>query len=191
MGARQPVHSARPRRVQSLSPRLFTELRCRAKQSITLEPTSPSCLTMPHQMLTSMHRWRSLGLAVALAAPLLWGPAVAAPGPLPCAVPADLSTLSGDWQAEAQAHVNGGVAPSFQRLQLQVGRDGRVRGQRDWAAVHTGLGAVQGHNRQGQPSLQAVEPLIGCIESRSCLVLLVETEDSGRVSGWLRHDARG
>jgi hypothetical protein len=106
-------------------------------------------------------------------------------------VPADLSTLSGDWQAEAQAHVNGGVAPSLQRLKLQVGRDGRVRGQRDWAAVHTGPGAVQGHNRQGQPSFQAVEPLIGWIESRRCRVLLVEIEDSGRVSGWLRRDASG
>ena len=147
---------------------------------------------MPYQRLTSLHLWRSLGLAVALAAPLSWSPAVAAPGPLPCTVPADLSTLSGDWQVEVQVHVNGGVASSLQRLQLQVGRDGRVRGRRDWSAVHnTGLGAVQGHNRQGQPSFQAVEPLIGWIESRSCRVLLVETENSGRVSGWLRFDASG
>lgn len=36
-----------------------------------------------------------------------------------------------------------------------------------------------------------MEPLIGWIESRSCPVLLVETEDSGRVSGWLRRDASG
>jgi hypothetical protein len=106
-------------------------------------------------------------------------------------VPADLSTLSGTWQAEALAHVSGGVAPSLQRLQLQVGRDGRVRGHRDWAAVHTGPGAVQGLNRQGRPSFRAVEPLIGWIESRSCRVLLVETEDSGRVSGWLRSDGSG
>lgn len=146
---------------------------------------------MPPQTLTPLHPWRSLGLAVALAAPLPWSPAVAAPGPLPCVAPADLSTLSGAWQAEAQTHVNGGVAPSLQRLQLQVGRDGRVRGQRDWRAVHTGPGAVQGNNRQGQPSFQGVEPLIGWIESRSCRVLLVETEDSGRVSGWLRRDASG
>jgi hypothetical protein len=76
-------------------------------------------------------------------------------------------------------------------LQLQVGRDGRVRGQRDWAAVHTGPGAVHGYNPQGQPSFQAVLPLIGWIESRSCRVLLVETEDTGRVSGWLRRDASG
>lgn len=146
---------------------------------------------MAHQTLTPLHSWRSLGLAVALAAPLPWSPAVAAPGPLPCVAPADLSALSGAWLAEAQTHVNGGVALSLQRLQLQVGRDGRVRGQRDWGAVHTGPGAVQGRNRQGQPAFQGVEPLIGWIESRSCRVLLVETEDSGRVSGWLRRDASG
>jgi hypothetical protein len=33
--------------------------------------------------------------------------------------------------------------------------------------------------------------MIGWIEPRSCRVLLVETEDSGRVSGWLRRDAGG
>jgi len=76
-------------------------------------------------------------------------------------------------------------------LQLQVGPDGRVRGQRDWAAVQTGPGSVQGRNRQGGPTFQAVEPLIGWIEPRSCRVLLVETEDSGRISGWLRRDASG
>lgn len=80
-----------------------------------------------------MQRCRSRLWAVAFAMLLPWSPAVADPGPLPCAVPADLSTLSGTWQAEALAHVSGGVAPSLQRLQLQVGRDGRVRGHRDWA----------------------------------------------------------
>jgi hypothetical protein len=131
------------------------------------------------------------GLATLLALPLPWSAAIAAPEAGQCAPPADLTRLSGAWQAEALAHVRGGVAASRQRLQLQVGADGRVRGQRDWAAVQTGAGAVQGRNRQGQPALREVEPLIGWIEPRSCRVLLVETEDSGRVSGWLRRDAGG
>jgi len=50
---------------------------------------------------------------------------------------------------------------------------------------------VQGRNRQGQPAFREVEPLIGWIEPRSCRVLLVETDDSGRLSGWLHRDATG
>jgi len=50
---------------------------------------------------------------------------------------------------------------------------------------------VQGRNRQGQPAFREVEPLIGWIEPRSCRVLLVETDDNGRLSGWLRRDAGG
>jgi hypothetical protein len=100
------------------------------------------------------------------------------------------NTLSGTWQADALAHVPGGVAPSLQRLQLQIGDDGRVRAQRDWAALNTAPGAVQGRDRQGQPAFADVQPMIGWIDSTSCRVLLVETEDSGRVSGWLR-DASG
>ncbi|MBM5828701.1 MAG: hypothetical protein FJ050_11795 [Cyanobacteria bacterium M_surface_7_m2_040] len=123
--------------------------------------------------------------------PLPWSAAVAAPQPGRCAPPADLTSLSGVWQAEALAHVSGGVAASRQRLQLQVGADGRVRGQRDWAAVRTGAGAVQGRNRKGQPAFQEVEPLIGWIDPRSCRVLLVETEDNGQLSGSLRRDAGG
>jgi hypothetical protein len=139
---------------------------------------------MPHLLSRSV-------LAAVLALPLPWSAAIAAPEAGQCTAPADLTRLSGVWQAEALAHVSGGVAPSRQRLQLQVGPDGRVRGQRDWAAVQTGPGAVQGRNRQGQPAFQEVEPLIGWIEPRSCRVLLVETDDSGRVSGWLRRDASG
>lgn len=130
-------------------------------------------------------------LTALLALQLPWSGAVAAPEPGRCASPSDLTSLSGVWQAEAPAHVSAGVAASRQRLQLQVGPDGRVRGQRDWAAVQTGPGSVQGRNRQGEPTFQAVEPLIGWIEPRSCRVLLVETEDSGRISGWLRRDASG
>ena len=131
--------------------------------------------------------WAVLGLALPLPA------ALAAPGlqPAACLVPADLSVLSGTWQAEALAHVPGGVASSRQRLELQVGSDGRVRGRRDWAALDTTPGAIQGRDRQGQPAFGDVQPMIGWIEPRSCRVLLVETEDSGRVSGWLRRDAGG
>jgi len=67
-------------------------------------------------------------LAALLVLPLPWSAAVAAPQPGRCAPPADLTSLSGVWQAEALAHVSGGVAASRQRLQLQVGADGRVRG---------------------------------------------------------------
>jgi len=130
-------------------------------------------------------------LAAALALPLPWAAAIAAPATAGCGAPGDLSTLSGTWQAEAPAHVAAGVAPSLQRLQLQVGVDGRVRGQRDWAALRTAPGAIQGRDRQGRPAFAAVEPLIGWIEPRRCRVLLVETDDSGRISGWLRRDASG
>ncbi|MEB3234602.1 MAG: hypothetical protein VKM98_04155 [Cyanobacteriota bacterium] len=126
-------------------------------------------------------------LAAALTLP--WAAAIAAPATPGCGAPGDLSSLSGTWQAEAQAHVAAGVAPSLQRLHLQIGADGRVRGQRDWAALQTTAGAIQGRDRQGRPAFAAVEPLIGWIEPRSCRVLLVETEDSGRISGWLRRDA--
>jgi hypothetical protein len=111
--------------------------------------------------------------------------------PAACLAGAELASLSGTWQAEALAHVPGGVAPSRQRLQLQVGSDGRVIGQRDWAAVFIGPGAVQGRDRQGQASFTDVQPMIGWIEPRSCRVLLVETEDAGRVSGWLRRQVGG
>jgi hypothetical protein len=126
--------------------------------------------------------WAALLVAMPLAA------AQAAPALQAAACPsgAGLAALSGTWQAEALAHVPGGVAPSRQRLQLQVGADGRVRGQRDWAAVITGPAAVQGRDRQGQAAFADVQPMIGWIEPRSCRVLLVETEDAGRVSGWLR-----
>lgn len=130
-------------------------------------------------------------LAAGLALPLSWAAAIAAPATAGCAAPGDLSTLSGTWQGEAPAHVAAGVAPSLQRLQLQVGLDGRVRGQRDWAALHTAPGAIQGSDRQGMPAFAAVEPLIGWIEPRRCRVLLVETDDNGRLSGWLRRDASG
>ncbi|MBM5799420.1 MAG: hypothetical protein FJ077_00960 [Cyanobacteria bacterium K_DeepCast_35m_m2_023] len=123
--------------------------------------------------------------------PLSWSAAIAAPAAGRCAPPADLTRLSGVWQATALAHVSGGVADSVQRLQLQVGADGRVRGQRDWAARDTTPGAIQGRDRQGQPAFREVEPLIGWIEPRRCRLLLVETDDSGRVSGWLRRDAAG
>lgn len=135
-------------------------------------------------------RWAS-PLALALASPLLGSPVVAAPGAGRCAAPPDLSTLTGTWQAQALAHVSAGVASSEQRLQLQVGRDGRVRGQRDWAALDTAPGAIAGRDRRGHPAFRDVQPMIGWIEPRSCRLLLVETEDSGRVSGWLRRDAGG
>ena len=130
-------------------------------------------------------------LAAALALPLPWAAAIAAPATADCPAPGDLSTLSGTWQAEAPAHVAAGVAPSLQRLQLQVGVDGRVRGQRDWAALNTAPCAIQGRDRQGMPAFAAVEPLIGWIKPSSCRVLLVETDDNGRLNGWFRRDASG
>lgn len=108
-----------------------------------------------------------------------------------CALPNDLAQLSGTWQAEALAHVPAGVASSLQRLQLQVGSDGRVRGTRDWAALDTAPGAIQGRDRHGNPAFRDVQPMIGWIERRQCRVLLVETEDNGRVSGWVRHEPGG
>ncbi|NDC34636.1 MAG: hypothetical protein EBZ51_04435 [Synechococcaceae bacterium WB9_2_112] len=134
--------------------------------------------------LMSRFCWPWAALLVAL--PLPAAQAAPAPQPAACLAGAELVALSGTWQAEALAHVPGGVAPSRQRLQLQVGADGRVRGQRDWAAVITGPGAVQGRDRQGQAAYTDMQPMIGWIEPRSCRVLLVETEDAGRVSGWLR-----
>lgn len=115
---------------------------------------------------------------------------MAAPPVAGCPAGLDLPALSGTWQADALAHVPGGVALSRQRLQLQVGPDGRVSGQRDWAALKTGPGAVQGRNRQGQAAFRDVQPMIGWINPRSCRVLLVETDDAGQVLGWLR-DATG
>jgi hypothetical protein len=125
----------------------------------------------------------SLALLVSAALPrLVW----AAPVPVACPAAQDLPALSGDWEALAAAHVPAGVAPSHQRLRLQVAADGRVRGQRDWAALQTGAQAPQGRARDGRPAFQDVQPLLGWIDPRSCRVLLVETEDAGRVEGWLR-----
>ncbi|MEB3172695.1 MAG: hypothetical protein VKL97_02400 [Cyanobacteriota bacterium] len=112
--------------------------------------------------------------------------ALAAPQPPGCPAGLDLANLSGSWEAQALAAVPAGVAPSRQRLQLQVGADGRVRAQRDWAALNTAQGAVQGRNQAGQPAFAAAEPMIGWINPLSCRVLLVETADSGQMSGWLR-----
>ena len=112
----------------------------------------------------------------------------AAPQTAACPVGSDLAALSGTWQADALAHVPAGVALSRQRLQLQVGGDGRVSAQRDWAALNTGPGAVQGRNHQGQPAFRDVQPMIGWINPRNCRVLLVEIDDAGEVAGWLRDE---
>lgn len=130
-----------------------------------------------------------LRLLVIAALPLPIQQVQAAPQAVACPAGRDLAALSGTWQADALAHVPAGVAPSRQRLQLQVGADGRVSAQRDWAALNTGPGAVQGRNRHGQPAVVDVQPLIGWINPRSCRVLLVETHDSGQVAGWLREEA--
>ena len=132
---------------------------------------------------------RLLGIVAIAALHVPAGRLVAAPPPEGCLPGLNLKALSGRWQADALAHVPGGVAPSRQRLQLEVGADGRVSGRRDWAALHTGTGALQGRNRQGQPTFRDGEPLIGWIDPRSCRVLLVETEDTGRVEGQLRQAA--
>lgn len=130
-----------------------------------------------------------LRLLVIAALPLPIQLVQAAPQAVACPAGGDPAALSGTWQADALAHVPAGVAPSRQRLQLQVGADGRVSAQRDWAALNTGPGVVQGRNRYGQPAFVDVQPLIGWINPHSCRVLLVETHDSGQVSGWLRDEA--
>jgi hypothetical protein len=138
----------------------------------------------PMRRLMQASPWlRCLAIA-ALQLPLL--EAAAVPQQQGCPSGLDLSTLSGTWQAQALAAVPAGVAPSRQRLQMQVGADGRVRAQRDWAALNTASGAVPGRNQAGQLAFAAVEPMIGWIHPRSCRVLLVETQDTGQLSGWLR-----
>lgn len=108
-----------------------------------------------------------------------------------CASPSDLQKLSGLWEARALVHVKTGVAESQQLLQLEVGEEGQITGERRWEAINKKPGATQGRDQLGQPAFRDVQPVIGWLETRNCRIVLVETEDRGRATGWLRRDARG
>ena len=108
-----------------------------------------------------------------------------------CALPSDLRTLSGIWQAQALVQVRAGVASSTQRLQLEVGANGQIRAKRDWTANNIGAGTIQGLNRLGKPAFQDSEAMIGWIQPRSCRIVMVELDDRGQANGWLRRDGRG
>ena len=117
----------------------------------------------------------------------LAGPAGAAPASTNgCAAPRPLSQLSGTWQAEALAHSVGGVGRSLQNLALQVSDDGAVRGHRDWQVLDRGVNAAQGRNRKGEAVSANRESVLGLVNPSSCRVLLVEDNDMGSLSGWLR-----
>ena len=126
-----------------------------------------------------------------IGSPVLVAPVLASETAERCAPPSDLQRLSGLWQAGALVHVKTGVADSRQLLQLVVGTNGQITGERKWEAINTNPGATQGRNRLGQPAFRDVQPVIGWIEARNCRIVLVETEDRGRATGWLRRDASG
>jgi len=139
----------------------------------------------------TVYGWRWILAAGCMGCPLLLLPALASETTDRCAPPSDLQRLSGLWQAGALVHVKTGVADSEQLLQLQVGADGRITGERKWEAINKQPGATQGRDRLGQPAFRDVQPVIGWIEARNCRIVIVETEDRGRASGWLRRDASG
>ena len=106
--------------------------------------------------------------------------------PKSCQAPMALVALSGTWQAEALAQVPGGVGRSLQQLRLQVGPDGRVSGERRWLALgRKDVNTPKGRNHLGEPAFRDQGPLIGMINPVSCRVLLVETKDRARLSGWV------
>ena len=107
--------------------------------------------------------------------------------PTSCQTPMALVALSGTWQAEALAQVPGGVGRSLQQLRLQVGPDGRVSGERRWLVLgREDVNTPKGRNHLGEPAFRDQGPLIGMINPVSCRVLLVETKDSARLSGWVQ-----
>jgi hypothetical protein len=146
---------------------------------------------MKHIKDTSMHtdRWALAACCMASLMPV--AAAVATEGPEHCAAPSDLRLLSGRWQAQALVHVSTGVASSQQELQLEVGANGEIRGQRSWEARNTNPGAIRGRDRLGNPTFRDVQPMIGWIQPRTCRIVLVELEDRGQARGWLRRDASG
>ncbi len=129
---------------------------------------------------------RCSGLAL-IGTLMLAGPAGAeAASPNGCAAPRPLSQLSGAWQAEALAHSVGGVGRSLQTLVLQVSDNGAVRGHRDWEVLDRGANAAQGRNRKGEPVSANRESVLGLVNPSSCRLLLVEDNDMGSLSGWVR-----
>ena len=81
----------------------------------------------------------------------------------------------------------GGVGRSLQQLRLQVGPDGRVSGERRWLVLgREDVNTPKGRNHLGESAFRDQGPLIGMINPLSCRVLLVETKDSARLSGWVQ-----
>lgn len=100
-----------------------------------------------------------------------------------CQPPADLSSLSGVWQASSHRVSRGhNSGTSASTLTLQVDANGHVKGTRSWKSPNHGL------NSAGQKVNVDSENVIGLFDHATCRMVLVETAEAGTIQAELMPD---
>jgi len=100
-----------------------------------------------------------------------------------CGAPADLSSLSGVWNATSSRVSRGQNAGSqSSTLNLQVDVNGHVKGMRSWKSLEYGFNAA------GNTVNLDAETVTGLFDRATCRMVLVETVEAGTIQADLKPD---